>query len=346
MDSYRMKNVKGMRDSAEVVASAGTVAEEPLHNLEHYWQDAGSPLKWDCIFMLPPWLGAWWSYFGHGLKSHLCVVRHYGTVLGLVPLTFGGDSAHLVSDSDLIDYSDFIIAPLREAEFFPAIVDYLRRGGVRRLTMERIRADSAAVSYLRDYSSLLGCEFSCEAVDVLHEMDLPDSWEGYLALLTGRERHETRRKLARLESAAHVGLQVIEDAEDVSAAMETFMALFRSNQREKARFMTDTMESFFRTLAIEMAEAGLLKLFLLDLNNTPAATALCFDHHSTVYLYNNGYDRRFSNLSVGLLSKVFSIRESILRGRRSYNFLRGSETYKRRLGGRPLKLLRCEVILK
>jgi CelD/BcsL family acetyltransferase involved in cellulose biosynthesis len=341
-----MKNVKVMRDGAEVVTSSGTVTEEPLYKLEHYWQDAGSLLKWNCIFMLPPWLGAWWPYYGHGLKSHLCVVRRYGTVLGLVPLTFGGNSAHLVGDSDLIDYSDFIIAPLREAEFFPAIADYLRREGVRRLTMERIRADSVAVSYLRKYSSLLGCEFSCESVDVLYEMALPDSWEGYLALLTGRERHETRRKLARLEGAGRVGVRIVEDPEDVSAAMDIFMALFRSNRREKARFMTDTMESFFRTLAMEMAGAGLLKLFLLDLNNTPAAAALCFDHHSTVYLYNNGYDRRFSNLSVGLLSKVFSIRESIIRGNRGYNFLRGSETYKRRLGGRPLKLLRCEVILK
>jgi hypothetical protein len=274
------------------------------------------------------------------------VVRHYGTLLGLVPLTFSGDSAHLVSDSDLIDYSDFIIAPLREGEFFPAVVDYLRREGVRRLTMERVRGDSVAVSYFRDYSSLLGCEFSCEPVDVLYEMDLPDSWEGYLNFLPGRERHETRRKLARLEGAARVGLQVIEDSKDVSAAMDSFMALFRSNTREKAQFMTGTRESFFRSLAMGMAEAGLLKLFLLDLNNTPAAAALCFDHRSTVYLYNNGYDRRFSNLSVGLLSKVFSIRESIIRGRRRYNFLRGSETYKRRLGGCPLKLLRCEVILK
>jgi len=341
-----MKNVKVMRDKPEVVDSAMTVTEEPLHNLEHYWQDAGNPLRWDCIFMLPPWLSAWWSYFGHGPKTHLCVVRRHGTVLGLVPLAFGGDSAHLVSDRDLIDYSDFIIAPLREEEFFPAIVDYLRRGGVRRLSMERVRGDSSAVSYLRDYSSVLGCEFLCEPVDVFYEMDLPDSWEGYLNLLPGRERHETRRKLARLENAGHVGLRIVEDAKDISAAMDTFMALFRSNRTEKSRFMTDTMESFFRTLAMEMAEAGLLRLFLLDLNNTPAAAALCFDHHSTVYLYNNGYDRRFSNLSVGLLSKVFSIRESIIRGRRNYNFLKGSETYKRRLGGRPLKLLRCEVILK
>jgi CelD/BcsL family acetyltransferase involved in cellulose biosynthesis len=340
-----MKKGKGMGDRAGAVLFAGTVTEEPLHSLEHYWEDSENRLRWDCIFMLPPWLGVWGSHFGRSTETHLCVVRNYGTVLGLVPLTFGGDSARLISDNDLIDYSDFVIAPLREGDFFNVFVDYLRQKGVRRFTMERVRADSVAVSYLRDSSSLLGCEFSSEPVDVLYEMELPDSWEGYLALLTGRERHETRRKLARLESAGHVGLQVVEDPKDVSAAMDTFMALFRSDRREKFRFMTDTMESFFRSLAREMAEAGLFKLFLLDLNNIPAGAALCFDHRSTVYLYNNGYDRRFSNLSMGLMSKVFSIRESVIRKRRRYNFLRGGEAYKRRLGGRPLNLLRCEVIL-
>ncbi|HXX81118.1 MAG TPA: GNAT family N-acetyltransferase, partial [Thermodesulfovibrionales bacterium] len=143
----------------------------------------------------------------------------------------------------------------------------------------------------------------------------------------------------------HVELQIIENPKDVSVAMDIFMVLFRSNRREKARFMTDAKESFFRSLAMGMAEAGLLRLFLLYLDNVPAAAALCFDYQSTVYLYNNGYDRRFSNLSVGLLTNVFSIHEGIIRKRGRYNFLRGSERYKQRLGGHPLKLLRCEVIL-
>jgi cysteine synthase len=63
-------------------------------------------------------------------------------------------------------------------------------------------------------------------------------------------------------------------------------------------------------------------------------------------LYNNGYDRRFSSLSVGLMSKIFSIRDCISCGKKNYNFLRGSEAYKRRLGGRPRTLLRCEVTIK
>ena len=94
-----------------------------------------------------------------------------------------------------------------------------------------------------------------------------------------------------------------------------------------------------------MAEAGILKLFFLDLDETPAAAVMCFDYNSTVYLYNNGFDNQYRSLSVGLLSKVFAIQDSIERGKNTFDFLKGTETYKRRLGAKPVQLYRCQVQL-
>src|SRR5208337_2778744 len=145
--------------------------------------------------------------------------------------------------------------------------------------------------------------------------------------------------------AGRVGLRVIEDKKDVLHEMDTFISLFRSNRTEKAQFMTGDVESFFRSLAVDMADTGLLMLFFLDLNDKPVAATMCFDYRSTVYLYNNGYDQRLGHLSIGLLSKVLSIQESIKRGKKKYNFLRGSEAYKGRLGGHPVRLYQCEAIL-
>jgi CelD/BcsL family acetyltransferase involved in cellulose biosynthesis len=64
-----------------------------------------------------------------------------------------------------------------------------------------------------------------------------------------------------------------------------------------------------------------------------------------MYLYNNGYDERFKSLSVGLLGKLLSIRDSIRSGMRAYDFLKGAEAYKRRLGGQPVQLYRCLIEL-
>ena len=128
--------------------------------------------------------------------------------------------------------------------------------------------------------------------------------------------------------------------------MKTFLALFRSNRSDKAEFMNDRMDSFFRVLSVALNKARILKLFFLDFDERPVAATMCFNYQSTMYLYNNGYDKRFGSLSVGLLGKVLSIKESIHCGKKTYDFLKGSEVYKRRLGGQPVQLYRCLIELR
>ena len=191
----------------------------------------------------------------------------------------------------------------------------------------------------------LKCEVSCIPEDITLELDLPDSWDKFLAELTGKQRHEVRRKLRRLNDAGEINYRVVEDFEQVTAEMETFLALFGLSRSDKAAFMTNQMRYYFRLLAESMATANLLKLYFLEVDGTPAAAVMCFDYNSTIYLYNNGYDGRFSSLSVGLLSKVLTIKESIRRGKKKYDFLKGTEEYKYRLGGKPVPLYRCQVKL-
>ena len=87
----------------------------------------------------------------------------------------------------------------------------------------------------------------------------------------------------------------------------------------------------------------MLKLVFLDFNDTPAAAVICFEYGSGIYLYNNGFDIRFRSLSVGILSKVFSIKNSIQSGKQKYDFLKGAETYKSHLGGKELPLYSCHI---
>jgi CelD/BcsL family acetyltransferase involved in cellulose biosynthesis len=64
-----------------------------------------------------------------------------------------------------------------------------------------------------------------------------------------------------------------------------------------------------------------------------------------MYLYNSGYNPEYESLSVGLLSKVFCIRKSIEEGKRVFEFLKGNEIYKQRLGGKEIPLYRCEIFI-
>ena len=110
--------------------------------------------------------------------------------------------------------------------------------------------------------------------------------------------------------------------------------------------MSARMESFFRSLAGAMAEIGLLRFGILELDTLPTAMIMCFDYNDCVYLYNSGYDPQYNSLSVGLLSKVLCIKESIQEGKKRFDFLKGDETYKNHLGGRKIPLYNCQITIK
>ena len=324
---------------------AHTVTQETFETLHSLWVDGEHPLEWDCLFVLPGWLQVWWSVFSNESSPYISAVRDKEKLIGIAPLLVKGEEAHFIGDPDVCDYQDFIVAPGMGREFFETLINHLRQQGIRSLDLNTVRADSKVLTELVAVAKSLECQIFCTPEDVTLELDLPSSWDEFLSKLTGKQRHEVRRKLRRLNEAGQVNYRVLEGFNEVMDEMETFLALFGLSRSDKAAFMTSQMSTYFCSLAESMAKAKLLKLYFLDLDGEHAAAVMCFDYNSTIYLYNNGYDGRFSSLSVGLLSKVLTIKDSIVRGRKKYDFLKGTEEYKHRLGGKPVPLYRCQVKL-
>jgi CelD/BcsL family acetyltransferase involved in cellulose biosynthesis len=107
--------------------------------------------------------------------------------------------------------------------------------------------------------------------------------------------------------------------------------------------MTPEMEVFFRRMASAMAAEGLVRLFMLRINGRPAASVLCFDAGSHLYLYNSGYDPEFSSLSVGLVSKALCLQWAIENGMSGLDFLRGDEPYKYDMGAKDQEIYRIRL---
>jgi CelD/BcsL family acetyltransferase involved in cellulose biosynthesis len=118
------------------------------------------------------------------------------------------------------------------------------------------------------------------------------------------------------------------------------------SRQDKAAFLTEQMKSYFNLLVNTMAGNGLLRLGVLELDSKPVAEIMCFDYNDCIYLYNSGYDPKYVSLSAGLLSKVFAIKDSIEKGKKRFDFLKGAETYKYHLGGKEVPLYRCRISIK
>jgi CelD/BcsL family acetyltransferase involved in cellulose biosynthesis len=318
---------------------------ETFNSLSEYWRGKGCDLKWDCIFVLPPWLKVWWTFFGTGWVPYPLSIKHRSRPIGIAPLMVQGKTAKVMGSPDVCDYLDLIVASDRGKDVLKILLQHLKREGITLLDLGPLRADSPLLAHITPAAKELGCETTTNLEDVSLEMELPATWDGYLHGITGKQRHEIRRKLRRLNEGAQITFRVVEELGEVRKEIETFLMLFKSNRSDKAAFMTQQMTSFFKSVAETMTELEILKLFLLEIDARPAAAAMCFDFDATIHLYNSGYDHRFRSLSVGLLCKVLSIKESVERSRKKFDFLKGREPYKYRLGGHPVDLHRCKVTL-
>jgi len=321
------------------------IRPETFESVSAFRQGAGKAFRWDCFFVLPGWLKAWWDVFGSSHGPMLFSVWEKEVAVGLAPLMSDGETVFFIGDPEVCDYLDFVIRPGSEAAFFHGLLDHLAGEGLKRLDLRSLHPESAVLRLLVPLARDRGHEVTVEPDGLTLGLDLPSSWETYLDSLNGKQRHEVRRKLRRLEEAAEVRYCVVDRPDETEGLLDAFFQLFRISRSDKEAFLTERMTAFFQGLVRAMAREGLLRLGLLYLDNALAAATLSFDYNGQVLLYNNGFDPVYERLSVGLLSKVYGLRHSIEQGRCRYDFLKGNEIYKYRLGGQEVPLHRCRITL-
>jgi len=322
-----------------------TLTVESLDGVTSSWDKLQNCLKWGSIFVLPAWLKVWWEAFGGEGKLYLRTLRQGEKIIGFAPLLVNKETASFIGSADVCDYLDFVIIAGRESDFFEVLLDDLREQGIKKLDLKPLRPDSTVLTQLVSVAQNRGYDVLCHPEDVSLELDLPTTWNEYLSILKNKQRHEVRRKLRRLWEAGDVEHRCVEAGQEVEDYSDIFLKLFSLSKDDKASFMNHKRESFFRSLAKAMAEIGLLRLGILQLDKVPAAMTMGFDYDGSHYLYNSAYDPQFGYLSVGLLCKVLCLKESIERGKRKWNFLKGGEPYKYQLGGQEVPLYSCQITI-
>lgn len=295
------------------------------------------------IFVLPNWLQTWWRCFGSVSEQYLCKVTEGKRIIGIAPLLIQKDQARFIGSADICDYLDFIVAPGKETAFFSTLLDDIKRRNISQLFLESLRYDSISLSILAELARQQGYAVTIKLTDVSLDLELPISWEKYLQLLKSKPRRELQRKLRRLYEAGDIKYSSTFSINNLQHILEVFFKQHRESREDKALFMTPKMETFFRVIARTMSNKDMLSFGVLELDNHPVAIVMCFYYKDIVYLYNSGYDRQYSALSVGFLSKIFSIKDSIERGFKRYDLLKGAEEYKYRLAGKEIPIYNCLI---
>ena len=327
------------------LTTENSIVTESLERLKDYRNDTRLDLRWGSVFSLPDWMSVWWKIFGKGHAPFIFSVRSKDEIIGIAPLKILKDTASFIGSADICDYLDFIVSPKMTENFFNGVLDHMDQQKVRILDLRCLRPESATLKELMPMAAARGYGVTLEPDGVSMETRLPHKWDEYLMQLTSKQRHEVKRKFRRLYEAGDIRFDVYDDAGAINDKLDIFFRLFKESRDDKSEFMTPQMESFFFDMISAMAACRILRLGIMSLNEKPVAAVLYFDYDNSIFLYNNGYDTEFGSLSVGVLSKAMLIQQGIFEKKEKFDFLKGPEIYKFRLGGNEVPLSRLRIAL-
>ncbi|MGD9933446.1 MAG: GNAT family N-acetyltransferase [Dehalococcoidia bacterium] len=291
-------------------------------------------------FQRPEWHATWLRHFGDRAEPVYLAVRDGDRLIGVAALDMAGAEAHQLGDPDVCDYAGPLALPGREHDVALALLDWVAEDMTPRMQLWGLREADPLRMALMEAAAENGWDVAVEDEAVAPVAALPDDWEAFVAGLGKHDRHELRRKLRNLDAAGTVVYVATGDPAEIDAALETLFVFMRASHEGKASFLSPAMEAYFRDVAATFAPLGLLRLGTLSLDGVAVAMLFAFADERGLYLYNSGFDPGRANLAVGLLSKAHAIRDAIDGGKTVFDFLRGDEDYKHRLGGVPAPIYR------
>lgn len=198
---------------------------------------------------------------------------------------------------------------------------------------------ASAAEVVREGLIRAGATPSSEQTEVAAVLHLPSTFDEYLQMVGKKERHEIRRKARRY--ARGLGEVRLRTRHGAGWEFDEFVRLHRLASGAKGQFMDEETTPMFR----QLADLGGWRIDLLESGDRQASACVFgYSDSEGYYLYNSSFDPAHSSLSPGVVLLTTLIERVIAEGLSRFDFLKGSETYKRRLGAehRPLFTVRCE----
>lgn len=305
-------------------------------DLDRAWEDVLGRDPEAGVFSHPAWLRVWWETMGTG-ELLVAVVWDDDEPIAVFASCTCVDEDGLLSflgSEDVTDEQVPVAVPGREVEALRFYLSWaFGDGRFSRLRFHSVHEHDRWLDALEQVAQTEGMTVSREQVDVAPAIDLPSTFDDYLASLKGHDRHELRRKRRRLSEAGEWRVRrahVVGWEEDLAA----FFAFHRDAPGDKGGFFTPERERFFRRLAADLFLLGLARLDVLELSGEVVAATFSFEFRDTFALYNSSFRADLAKLAPGMVLTGCLIEEAIAAGRRTFDFLRGDERYKKRFGPR------------
>ncbi len=155
-------------------------------------------------------------------------------------------------------------------------------------------------------------------------VELPESWEEYLAQLSRNERKKLRRQLKRFEGPDDWVHEIKESVEDMPRALADYLAIERRSWKPAHRQgigRRPQIAAFYRDLLIRCARQGRVSVHFLEIGGERVAGEVSLRLGAAVWSQQIAFDERRSDLGPGSVLTGVVLHREIERGTARYELM-------------------------
>ena len=186
--------------------------------------------------------------------------------------------------------------------------------------------------------------------EVCPVLSLPDSWDEYVKSLGKNMREQIKRYPKRLAKQFEVEYSMSQSANETEVALTHLFRLH--GKRWRARGQTGVLilprrQGFQRALCEELRQQNQLRLWTATVNGQAACVLLSYFYDRRYSFFIGGFEPDLMRWSVGTCLFAQVLRHAIeADGAREFDFLKGREEYKYRLGAQDREYVTLQTFSK
>jgi len=200
-----------------------------------------------------------------------------------------------------------------------------------RIDLSAVDAGNLAIETLLNMFEERDCLVSRQPADACWAVELPASWDEYLAGLSKSHRKQLRQLERRVLESDRVQWHPGESKSALEQAWPVLVDLHQRRRRslgEPGCFASRLFHDFHYEVLTRLFDRGQLRISWMELDGSAAAAEYHLADAKTTYAYQGGVDPNRLNEEPGRLSTILCLRAAIEEGHSQMDFLRGDEPYK------------------
>jgi len=333
----------GKKCSLRMPAQAGSLKTRQVHCSSdlYRFRDPWSDLANDAPMQSPEWLLPWVQHYLRKDDELCTLIIHdsVGSVAGLAPLYIqrarGKATIRLLGSGNVCtNHTTWLTVPGLENAVGAEVAQFLldNKSEWDCLSLESIDDNDLAINTTVTCLKESGCFLRQSPLPHCWKIALPRTWEDYLMMLSHKHRKQCRRMHRKFFDTGRIQIKKVRSEVDLQKGLNILIALHAARwgepKKPKGVFSDRRFRSFHETVSRNLLSKNQLRLAWLEHNKTPIAAEYQFVDKNAVYAYQAGMDPSVGNLKPGNLSIMASIRFAIEQGCKSFDLLRGNESYK------------------